>query len=468
MAAHVPAKLKDADIAQFAQRAAQLEKFRPIITYWLRFYITQKIIAKGLHLVDAECTAYTTDLMGQLEQTKAEHPTEDALLDEMAAYAYCEQFALETFGRADNAIRTNKVTAQTVDTLRAAITFFELLTVWKNPPESEVAAKLKFARFHAVRILKALKAGEDPNLSNPKEELPPQPISPPALEADDPEAQRITGPPHNPYQPYVESAPDTSVQPSPTFSASRVSPPPNLPSAPTGYSQSTPQTYHSHRDVSPISQPATSRQGSVVSVGGGYFPRVDVPTFTADNAAPGLPTAPSLEDEPMTSPFHSSPLPQAPQAPQAPDPQSFYQNQAPPPARPQPPSVPQAPPVQQTPQQQQPPPPQTAFQSPTPHYAAPPPTQSPYQPPAFQPAPAPPPQQYQYSPQAPNPFQQQPPQQYAPAIAQQVQQGPLRRDEEAVLEAQKHAKWAISALNFEDVDTAVKELRIALRALGAN
>jgi len=40
-------------------------------------------------------------------------------------------------------------------------------------------------------------------------------------------------------------------------------------------------------------------------------------------------------------------------------------------------------------------------------------------------------------------------------------------DEEAVLNAQKHAKWAISALNFEDVNTAVKELRGALEALGA-
>lgn len=40
-------------------------------------------------------------------------------------------------------------------------------------------------------------------------------------------------------------------------------------------------------------------------------------------------------------------------------------------------------------------------------------------------------------------------------------------DDEAILLAQKHAKWAISALNFEDVPTAVKELRIALKALGA-
>ena len=40
-------------------------------------------------------------------------------------------------------------------------------------------------------------------------------------------------------------------------------------------------------------------------------------------------------------------------------------------------------------------------------------------------------------------------------------------NEEAILKAQKHARWAISALNFEDVKTAVKELRGALETLGA-
>lgn len=46
--------------------------------------------------------------------------------------------------------------------------------------------------------------------------------------------------------------------------------------------------------------------------------------------------------------------------------------------------------------------------------------------------------------------------------------GAYNTDDEAVLAAQKHAKWAISALNFEDVPTAVKELRGALRMLGAS
>jgi vacuolar protein sorting-associated protein VTA1 len=39
-------------------------------------------------------------------------------------------------------------------------------------------------------------------------------------------------------------------------------------------------------------------------------------------------------------------------------------------------------------------------------------------------------------------------------------------DEAAMAQAQKHAKWAISALNFEDVNTAVMELRRALQSLG--
>jgi hypothetical protein len=34
MADSVPAKLKAAQIAPFAKRAAQLERFKPIVTYW--------------------------------------------------------------------------------------------------------------------------------------------------------------------------------------------------------------------------------------------------------------------------------------------------------------------------------------------------------------------------------------------------------------------------------------------------
>lgn len=40
-------------------------------------------------------------------------------------------------------------------------------------------------------------------------------------------------------------------------------------------------------------------------------------------------------------------------------------------------------------------------------------------------------------------------------------------DDNAITQAQKHARWAVSAMTFDDVDTAIKELRNSLRFLGA-
>jgi vacuolar protein sorting-associated protein VTA1 len=41
-------------------------------------------------------------------------------------------------------------------------------------------------------------------------------------------------------------------------------------------------------------------------------------------------------------------------------------------------------------------------------------------------------------------------------------------DDNTVQMAQKHARWAVSALTFDDVDTAIKELRSSLKCLGAS
>ena len=75
------------------------------------YHIVNQILSKGLHTADDESMAYTTALMDKLEQIKAQHPKNDAILDDMAAKAYVEQFALKTFDRADNAVRANKASA---------------------------------------------------------------------------------------------------------------------------------------------------------------------------------------------------------------------------------------------------------------------------------------------------------------------------------------------------------------------
>ncbi|KAL8799046.1 MAG: hypothetical protein Q9223_007745 [Gallowayella weberi] len=68
MATAIPAALKTADIARFAQRAGQVEKAKPSIAYWCNYWIVNQLISKGLHNVDDECTRYTTDLMDKLER----------------------------------------------------------------------------------------------------------------------------------------------------------------------------------------------------------------------------------------------------------------------------------------------------------------------------------------------------------------------------------------------------------------
>lgn len=72
--------------------------------------MVQKIIASGLHSADPECTAYTTDLMETLEQAKAAHPHEDAILDDTAASVYCEQFALQTFAKGEKDMSEDRAT----------------------------------------------------------------------------------------------------------------------------------------------------------------------------------------------------------------------------------------------------------------------------------------------------------------------------------------------------------------------
>lgn len=388
------------------------------------YHVVNQILNKGLHTESDESMTFTTTLMDKLEKFKQDNATNDAVHDDVAAQAYVEQFALDTLSRAENAMKANKVTAwvtyeqlhvacrslqlhsQTADTFRAASTFLELLGIWQTPLLPEIAAKSKFAKFHAMRIAKALKAGEDPNASNPVQEA----VSPsgPPLSPSDPEVQNL-----NRLQPTVEDAEDQSRPPS--FIDSRPRPPNVVP-----YS----------------SQPSAPPQGEVSpleqSPHGGYFPTV--PTFTSENSAPSLPTAAETdEDVTMTSPSA----------------QDFYNTQPSPPPAPQPHHATIGhPPQALTPTSQAHAPPPQAVSQPFVQQPA----QQVNQPPQnFQPQP---PVHYQQPPQ--------PTYQPQPAPAQQY-----RTDDDSVMAAQKHAKWAISALNFEDSATAVKELQLALQALGA-
>ncbi|CEL06241.1 hypothetical protein ASPCAL07348 [Aspergillus calidoustus] len=401
MASNIPAALKSADIGRFAVRAAQLEKAKPIIAYWCNYWIANQIIEKGLHTADDEVKLYTVDLMEKLEQFKVENPDNDAILDSMAASAYVEQFALEVFGRAEAAMRADKVTKQTADTFQAAATFLELCQIW-NPLEPEAAAKVKFAKYHAVRIVKAIKAGEDPNATNPKieeeeaEELPT--VQPSEIE---PSAE---GPSQAALQPTIEDVPDESQysrsQPTIPQTPSTFT---ELPSAPQGAASTTP----SHEQDSPLNLPSAPDTFASSSTAPPHLP--DTPTNIGVRHHRH---APSNEFQSFPPP---SALPPASPPTSSHDVSSFYNTRATGPA-------------------------------------------------GFAP-PAGPGRVASYSTQHSVPITHSAPVAAAPPPSAQT--NPENIDDQAISQAQKHARWAVSALSFDDVNTAIKELRNALKLLGA-
>ncbi|KAI6881553.1 hypothetical protein KC363_g6390 [Hortaea werneckii] len=457
----LPAALKP-EVGRFATRAAQLEKYRPIVTYWCEYYILQHILNRSLHTTDAECQTYAITLMDKLEVAKSANAANDAITDDVAAKAYMENFALDTFTRGDEAQRSNTVTRQTADTFQAASTFLDLLSIW-GPLDQEVSAKSKFAKFHALRIAKAIKAGEDPNATNPVVEEPKQPEQPDEegleqelsnLEKQGAGAGAGEAQGGSAYQPpTVEDVPRSGV-------ASR--------------SESAAPTDHAAA-VSPLDPAAATGEdpveddGRQASIGGGYFPSVpSEPAGTPGRLDPDVDatmTDPDrnfggqdiAHDEPPAS-MHAAAAAAARGTPH--DPADFYSN---PTAQPHSTSIPTPPGAPSRPSR---PPPEQMDALP------------PSQPPAagtFTPGSQPSPATFA-PPSAPAPTFSSggpplsPPSAPAPAPSQPPPPptGGYRTDDDSVFQAQKHAKWAISALNFEDVETAVKELRGALTSLGAS
>lgn len=409
--AQVPASLKPADIQRFAMRAAQLQTVKPVIAYWCEYYIIQQILSKGLHNADQEALEYTTALMDKLEQFKNDNTMDPTVVDDAAGKALVSQFALQTFSRADKTMAANKVTRQTADTFQAAATFLDLLSIWdEGQMDHETHKKIRYAKFHALRIAKALKNGEDPNETNP------QPENLPALDPNDPEVRALNGESDAALQPAVtEGSGETQAQSTlpldlevPTESQARDE---VVAVSPLRHDATAFYTTQSGA-VSPLDPPDRK-----LSDGGTYFPRTG-PTIaspvTGPIDAPGAgmsPTAPSAPYLPQTPSAFPPALPPTPKA-------GLDSFMPPPVVGPITPSTGPATIIPKTP-------------STRPRIA----------------------------PQAPNGFTT------ADVPSQRKTMATYIPDEEAVLAAQKHARWAISALNFEDVPTAIKELRAALQDL---
>lgn len=74
------------------------------------YHAVNQIVGKSLHTSDEDALSYTKRLIERLESMKVEHAGDESIVDNDVAKAYVEQFAQQTFDRAEKAMSADKAT----------------------------------------------------------------------------------------------------------------------------------------------------------------------------------------------------------------------------------------------------------------------------------------------------------------------------------------------------------------------
>ncbi|KAI9359469.1 Vta1 like-domain-containing protein [Pilaira anomala] len=162
----IPADLKY--ITPYVQRGQELMSRDPVVSYYAQYYAAKLAIAKGPR--NKETNEYLTHLLDALENQKKSIGENEAITDDLVGYAHVENFALKVFLNADNEDRSGKASKKTAKTFLAASIFLELLKTF-GELDPEVEAKIKYSKWKAADIMKALREGRTPTPGAPGEDL---------------------------------------------------------------------------------------------------------------------------------------------------------------------------------------------------------------------------------------------------------------------------------------------------------
>ncbi|KAI8883633.1 DUF605-domain-containing protein [Backusella circina FSU 941] len=164
----IPAELKF--ISPFIQRGQELTTRDPVTSYYAYYYAVTLALGKGQK--NEEAKMYLSHILDELEKQKRSLEGNEAITDDLVGYAHVENFALKIFINADNEDRAGKASKKTAKTFLAASVFLEILKTF-GEIDPEVEGKIKYAKFKAADIMKALREGRTPTPGPPGEEQPP-------------------------------------------------------------------------------------------------------------------------------------------------------------------------------------------------------------------------------------------------------------------------------------------------------
>ncbi|KAJ3185423.1 hypothetical protein HDU87_000042 [Geranomyces variabilis] len=154
-------------ITPYLQRAAELQAKEPIVAYYCKFFAA-KLALERASRTDSE-KQYLLAIMQELEQDKKNLAGNEAITNDVVGYAHVENFALRIFFNADTEDRDGRASKKTAKTFLAASMFLELLKVF-GEVDAEVKDKIRYSKFKAGDIIKALREGRVPTPGAPGEE----------------------------------------------------------------------------------------------------------------------------------------------------------------------------------------------------------------------------------------------------------------------------------------------------------
>ncbi|KAG1864745.1 Vta1 like-domain-containing protein [Suillus subalutaceus] len=148
-------------IAPYLQRAEELVNQQPVVAYWCAYYAAQ--LGINLKVKDAASRTLLLNLLNALERLKAQIGPIDTIDSEPASAAFVENFALKIFRIADDEDREGHATRSTAKKFLAAANFFEVLKVFPTADISDtIDGKIKYAKWKAADIAKAYREGRKP------------------------------------------------------------------------------------------------------------------------------------------------------------------------------------------------------------------------------------------------------------------------------------------------------------------
>lgn len=148
-------------IGPYLQRAEEVKGQEPVIAYWCAYYAAQ--VGIGLKTKDSASRELLLALLGALERLKNEIGPNDAISVDAAGAAYVENFALKVFASADNEDRSGRANKATAKKFLAAAHFLEVLKSFSQAEVSDsVVEKVKYAKWKAADIARAIREGRKP------------------------------------------------------------------------------------------------------------------------------------------------------------------------------------------------------------------------------------------------------------------------------------------------------------------